>query len=70
MDRPSRRRLLRGGLALAGLGLLAGCGILPPQAQGPSKVARIGYLGLGPRAATGALAALVGWLLDGRAEPA
>ena len=50
-----RRRLLRGGLALAGAGLIGGCGV-PPQAQAPSKVARIGYLGLGPRAATGALA--------------
>ena len=44
MDRHTRRRFLRDGLALAGLGLLAGCGILPPQAQQPAKVPRIGYL--------------------------
>jgi putative ABC transport system substrate-binding protein len=37
-----RRRLIRGSLALAGLGLLSGCGRLPWQT--PSKVPRIGYL--------------------------
>ena len=39
----NRRRFLRGGLALAGLGLLAGCGILP-QAQQPAKVPRVGRI--------------------------
>lgn len=40
----SRRRLLRGSLGLAGVGLLAGCGILPPQLRPPAKVPRIGYI--------------------------
>ena len=44
MDRPSRRRFLQGSLALAGLGLLAGCGVLPPQAQPPPKLPRVGVL--------------------------
>jgi putative ABC transport system substrate-binding protein len=44
----SRRRFLRGGLALASLGLLAGCGVLPGQAQRPARVPRIGYLSVGP----------------------
>ena len=56
MRRPSRRKFLQGSVALAGLGLLPGCGMLLPQAQAPSKIPRIGYLGLGPRAATGDLA--------------
>jgi putative tryptophan/tyrosine transport system substrate-binding protein len=43
----SRRRLLRGGLALAGVGLLAGCGGLPLPGQRPARVPRIGYLGGG-----------------------
>jgi putative ABC transport system substrate-binding protein len=38
-----RRRFLRGGLALAGLGLAVGCGVPPPRAQ-PPKVHRIGLL--------------------------
>jgi putative ABC transport system substrate-binding protein len=46
-DRPARtrREVLQGGLALAGLGLLAGCGPPIPW-QRPAKVPRIGYLGL------------------------
>ena len=40
----SRRRFLQGSLALGGLGLLAGCGLIPPGTQ-PPKVARIAYLG-------------------------
>jgi putative ABC transport system substrate-binding protein len=40
----SRRRFLRGSLALAGLGLLAGCGVLPPQRWQPARVPRISYL--------------------------
>ena len=43
----SRRRFLQGSLALGGLGLLAGCGLVPPQAQ-PAKVRRIGVLGDSP----------------------
>src|SRR6187431_2232785 len=43
-DQAKRRRLLQGGLALAGLGLLAGCGVLPPQLQPPPKVPRVGLL--------------------------
>ena len=41
---PSRRRLLRGSLALAGLGLLSGCGILPSQSRPAAKVSRVGVL--------------------------
>ncbi len=37
-----RRRLLRSGLALGGLGLLAGCGILPTQAGQSGSTPRIG----------------------------
>jgi hypothetical protein len=40
----TRRRFLRGGLALAGLGLLTGCGELPFQARPAGKVRRLGYL--------------------------
>jgi putative tryptophan/tyrosine transport system substrate-binding protein len=39
-----RRRFLRSGLALAGLGLLSGCGALPVPGQPPPKVPRVGYL--------------------------
>ena len=42
-----RRQLLQGGLAVAGLGLLPGCGLLPPRAQPPARDARIGWLALG-----------------------
>ena len=50
-----RRSLLRGGLALAGLGLLSGCGLPPVPGQQPPKVPRIGALvnvatGVGPMA--------------------
>src|SRR5688572_6275826 len=49
--RPYRRRFLRGSLTLAGLGLLAGCGVLPPRPQQPAKLPRIGTLSPGPREA-------------------
>ena len=41
----NRRQLLRGGLAVAGLGLLSGCG-LPVVPWPPSQPARIAWLGL------------------------
>jgi putative ABC transport system substrate-binding protein len=50
VNRQSRRQLLRGSLALAGLGVLSGCGVLRPQAQPPAKVSRIGLLRPGPQA--------------------
>jgi putative tryptophan/tyrosine transport system substrate-binding protein len=40
-----RRDLLRGGLAAAAAGLLAGCGLLPPQAPTSERVRLIGVLG-------------------------
>src|SRR5215212_3612019 len=43
--RLSRRHVLQGGLALAGLGLVAGCGGVPFLAPAP-RVPRIGFLGL------------------------
>jgi putative tryptophan/tyrosine transport system substrate-binding protein len=44
-----RRDLLRGSLALAGLGLLSGCGMLPSPGE-PRAIARtIGFLATGPR---------------------
>ena len=42
----NRRRFLRGGVAVAGLGLLAGCGLAPPPAK-PPRIPRIGYLNPG-----------------------
>ncbi|HZO32626.1 MAG TPA: hypothetical protein VFH48_42310 [Chloroflexota bacterium] len=44
--RQARRRFLQASLALTGLGLVAGCGVVPFLAPAPS-VPRIGYLGLG-----------------------
>ena len=49
MRRRSRRRFLQGSLALASFGLLSGCGLLPPRAEQPGRVARIGWLSLGSR---------------------
>ena len=40
---PTRRRFLRGSLALAGLGLASGCGLLPSAAR-PSEVPAVGLL--------------------------
>ena len=39
----NRRRFLQGTVAVAGLGFLAGCGILSSQSQ-PAKIHRIGFL--------------------------
>jgi len=50
--RLSRRQFLEASLALAGLGLLSGCGLAPTPA--PPKVHRIGYLGVTPEASAGA----------------
>lgn len=47
MSSPTRRRLLRSGLALAGLGLLTGCALTPPSSVRPSGPRRIGYLEIG-----------------------
>jgi putative ABC transport system substrate-binding protein len=53
----SRRRFVQGA-SLASLGLLAGCGRLPGQAQQPSRVVRIGFLsGNTPAAAASAVEA-------------
>jgi putative ABC transport system substrate-binding protein len=43
-----RRYFLQGSLALADLGILSGCGMLPPQARAPAQAPRIGYLVGGP----------------------
>src|SRR5438093_12860603 len=40
----SRRQFLQGSLALAGCGLLSGCGAVPVPWQQPAKVPRLGYL--------------------------
>jgi putative tryptophan/tyrosine transport system substrate-binding protein len=50
MSRQSRRQFLQASLALGGLGLLAGCGVLP-KAQPAGKVPRVGFLGAGTRSA-------------------
>jgi putative ABC transport system substrate-binding protein len=64
MDRWSRRDFLRGSLALTGLGLLSGCGILPAPAQ-PMRVPRVGILSLGtPTSMANYLEALSGGLRD------
>jgi len=44
----TRRRFLQGGLALAGLGLLSGCGFPSLQARPATKVPRVGFLSLVP----------------------
>src|SRR5215212_4905235 len=43
----ARRRIVAAGLALAGAGLLTGCGLLPFGAQQPPGPRRIGVLDLG-----------------------
>jgi putative tryptophan/tyrosine transport system substrate-binding protein len=50
MARQSRRHFLQGSLALAGLGLLVGCGVLP-KAQPAARIPRVGFLGAGSRSA-------------------
>jgi putative ABC transport system substrate-binding protein len=39
-----RRQFLQGGLILAGIGLLTGCGVIAPQAPPPPKTPRVGLL--------------------------
>ena len=59
----SRRRFLRDSLALAGLGLLAGCGLPPLPGQPAKQVPRIGYLAAGSR--EGFRAAVADSLVEG-----
>ena len=47
METLSRRRFVQGGLALAGLGLLVGCGVLPSGAKPPKRPWRIGVFHVG-----------------------
>src|SRR5262245_33007666 len=49
MDRWSRRQFVQG-VGMAGLGLLAGCGLLPGQAERSARKPRVGYLGQGAAA--------------------
>jgi putative ABC transport system substrate-binding protein len=44
MSHSSRRRFLRGGRAMAGLGLLAGCGVIPLRSREQARVPRVGVL--------------------------
>src|SRR4051794_40096389 len=46
-NRQHRRRFLQGGLVLAGLSLLSGCGLLPSQARQPAKTPRLGVVSNG-----------------------
>src|SRR5437763_2922478 len=62
MDRGSRRRFLRGSLALVGLGLLSGCGVPPLPGQQAAKIPRIGFLAPGTREGR---APLIEGLLEG-----
>src|SRR5688500_5984528 len=59
----SRRRFLHGSLGLAGLGLLAGCGL--PMLRPQPKVPRLGFLAVGSREGRGFL---VDGFLDGLRE--
>ncbi len=51
----TRRRFLRGGLSVAGLGLLAGCGLVSPRSQPAVRTPRIGYLSVGEQEGADAL---------------
>src|SRR5919198_189420 len=53
LDRHTRRDLLQAGLALAGLGLLVGCGISLSPLEPPAKVARVGFLWAGTSTSRG-----------------
>jgi putative ABC transport system substrate-binding protein len=44
-----RRRLIQASVALAGLGLLAGCGVVSAPVQGTARMPRIGFLAPGTR---------------------
>src|SRR6476661_6792404 len=44
MSFQTRRRFLQGSLALAGVSLASGCGVLPLPWQQPAKVPRVGFL--------------------------
>ena len=47
MSTRSRRRFLRGGVALIGIGVLSGCGLLPPRVDPSARVPRLGLLAPG-----------------------
>ena len=47
MERTSRRRFLQGSLALAGLSLLSGCGIVAPGAYQPKRISQLGLFHVG-----------------------
>src|SRR6266571_3957969 len=61
----SRRQFLQGSLALAGLGLLSGCGLQLHQAKQPPQPPRLGVLDTAPREA---LAPAFDALLEGLRE--
>jgi putative ABC transport system substrate-binding protein len=58
-----RRSLLRAGLAMAGLGLLSGCGVISVPSRGSTRVRRIGILSPGPRDDVATM--MIAPLLDG-----
>src|SRR5687767_5814415 len=60
----SRRRFLRGSLALLGLACCAGCGVLPSSVQQRPKALRLGYLHPGVSASPD-LRAFQGAFLEG-----
>jgi putative ABC transport system substrate-binding protein len=72
MGRCRRRQLVRGLAAAAGLGILAGCGVLAPRApqpEQPEKIRRIGFLAAPPAPSPpGALLGNARTLLDGLRE--
>ena len=57
--RTDRRRFLRGGVALVGLGVLSGCGLLPPRVGPPTRVPRLGLLAPGSEQAYAARVAAI-----------